>query len=350
MNPPMQSRIRPQPIQYGNPNPNRYQPMAPAPVQQLPYREEIPSRPAYNKEATSSPAASSWESPKPIYSVSTVPVAPTMVHMHRGPPPPSGSFPADYTVRTTTLAPPSPQQTLTPPQKPDREVPKKLRGCANCCSANLPCRARRVHHYLAPSHAYQLATAPGAPGVSTTSGKAVLRHRDYVRREEVYDPADGSRWPRAVRDRYLHHDDGKLRSLIVACSDPVWDAAVSGSTGATWRRTYARPQAALKVRIAAWVIDYSPKRNCSWYCIELLKTPVAMAGMMMVVSEATPPIFRCANSRGCSLSPKQTDDGGQTRATRRSGTSTTAMPNPGAAPWRTCAAEPCGQKREHTAL
>ena len=161
-------------------------------------------------------------------------------------------------------------------------MPNRLDDC-RCCCAGLPCRSRRPHHYLPPSWAYQLQTSAGAPGLSTTSGKAVLRHCDYVRREVIYDPNNSKRWMRALRDRYLHHDDGSLRSLIVACSDDVWNAALSRHTGATWRRTYARPQAALRVRIAAWVIDYSPKRSCGWYAVELLKTPVAMAGMIFVV-------------------------------------------------------------------
>jgi hypothetical protein len=176
-------------------------------------------------------------------------------------------------------------------QKSKREVPKKLRGCSNSCCANVPCRGKRPQHFLHPSWVYVLQSpstaSPSGYNVQTSTGRAVLRHRDYVGREVTYDPSKAGQLAKATTDRYLHHDDGRLRTLIVACSDDIWDAAVAHRTGATWRRTYARSQAPLKVRIVAWVIDYSPKRSCEWYLVELLKLPVAMAGLMFVVRTLT---------------------------------------------------------------
>ncbi|KAF3904847.1 hypothetical protein ABW20_dc0105623 [Dactylellina cionopaga] len=69
-----------------------------------------------------------------------------------------------------------------------------------------------------------------------------FRHRD----------AAGRVIERPLCDRYIHHGTGKLRKLVVACTDDIH--RVNGT--ATWRRTYVKNGSALKVRIATWVIDY----------------------------------------------------------------------------------------------
>ncbi|KAK9424360.1 hypothetical protein SUNI508_13683 [Seiridium unicorne] len=55
-----------------------------------------------------------------------------------------------------------------------------------------------------------------------------------------------------AEDRHLHPMDGKLRKLIVASSDEIYEAPGTS----TWRRTYVRNVAPWNVRIAAWVIDF----------------------------------------------------------------------------------------------
>jgi hypothetical protein len=201
---------------------------------------------------------------------------------HFPPPVPAkGEIPADFSVcrhrpHLNSLPPSSSTlkkallTRLLDVQKERREVPKRLRGCGNCCCANLPCRGKRPHHYLPPRWEY----IPSVPGVSNP----VFWHRDYDRRESSH----------RMTDRYLHHHDGKLRTLIIACSDDVWDTSVSRRSGATWRRTYVRKMAPYKVRIASWVIDYSKSRSCGWYCVELLKSIPAMGAMMTVVGLNAP--------------------------------------------------------------
>jgi hypothetical protein len=102
-----------------------------------------------------------------------------------------------------------------------------------------------------------------------------MRHRDYAGRVSFK--------PRS--DRYLHHNDGYLRNMYVACVDDIYE----GPGTSTWKRTYVRKVAPLKVRIATWIIDFSydPKSWEDWG-IMLLRTFPAAIGMALCVSS---PVF-----------------------------------------------------------
>ena len=78
-----------------------------------------------------------------------------------------------------------------------------------------------------------------------------------------------------LSDRYLHPRDGRLRNLIVACSDDLFE----GPDATTWRRTYVRLVSPLKVRIATWVIDFSydPESWDDWWVMLLRALPAAFA-------------------------------------------------------------------------
>lgn len=92
-----------------------------------------------------------------------------------------------------------------------------------------------------------------------------FRHRDFAGRVRTG----------PMEDRYLHHLDGRLRKLIVACSDDLFE----GPDNTTWRRTYVRMVSPLKVRIATWVIDFSydPKSWEDWWTTLLRALPAAFA-------------------------------------------------------------------------
>lgn len=83
-------------------------------------------------------------------------------------------------------------------------------------------------------------------------------------------------------DRYIHHYDGRLRKLIVACTDNIFE----GPDTSTWRRTYVRKVSPLKVRLATWVIDftYEPESWGDWGIMLLRAFPAALALQFVVRS------------------------------------------------------------------
>lgn len=106
--------------------------------------------------------------------------------------------------------------------------------------------------------------------------REIYRHVDFAGREKKL----------TYSDRYLHHNDGYLRNLIVACTDELFEA--QGNT--TWRRTYIRSAAPLKIRIATWVIDFSydPESWQDW-SVQLLRAVPAAFAMAFVVCLPYPP-------------------------------------------------------------
>ncbi|KAJ6258195.1 hypothetical protein Dda_7114 [Drechslerella dactyloides] len=143
-----------------------------------------------------------------------------------------------------------------------RETPKKLQSTLHIFDPLTKFRMLRVHVYKMPDYVYQ--------------SPDTFRHRDYAGR--VF---EGPQF-----DRYLHHNTGKLRKLIVACTDDIYQARGTS----TWRRTYVRNQASLKVRIATWVIDYSDNPG-SWetWFVQLLKAfPAAFAMTLCFWSTGAP--------------------------------------------------------------
>lgn len=129
---------------------------------------------------------------------------------------------------------------------------------------------------------------PG-PGV-VSAAPIVFRHRDVDRRT--------TRKP--LTDRYLHHLDGRLRKLIVAANDDIWNMAMAGRNESTWRRTYVRKMAPYSVRLESWVIDGSATRDCGSYSLELCKAVVYMIGSLFIVrlTQPVPPIRTPRNWRG----------------------------------------------------
>ncbi|ORY61638.1 uncharacterized protein BCR38DRAFT_411492 [Pseudomassariella vexata] len=82
-----------------------------------------------------------------------------------------------------------------------------------------------------------------------------FRHRD----------AAGRVSNKPLQDRYLHPLDGRLRKLIVASTDDIYEAPGTS----TWRRTYIRNVYPWNVRISTWVIDFhhDPDSWKAWFFI-----------------------------------------------------------------------------------
>lgn len=73
--------------------------------------------------------------------------------------------------------------------------------------------------------------------------------------------------------------------MYVACTDEIYEA--EGSS--TWKRTYLRKVAPMKIRIATWVIDftYDPESWQDWGVMMLRALPAAIA-MALVVCFSDP--------------------------------------------------------------
>ncbi|RYO94507.1 hypothetical protein DL764_007826 [Monosporascus ibericus] len=141
--------------------------------------------------------------------------------------------------------------TSPPPQSP-KEFPMNLKAWTHIFGPQkLHMRWWYTHHIKLPGWKYE--------------SEQTFRHRDFAGRVKTG----------PMEDRYLHHLDGRLRKLIVACSDDLFE----GPDNTTWRRTYVRMVSPLKVRIATWVIDFSydPKSWDDWWIMLLRAFPAAFA-------------------------------------------------------------------------
>jgi hypothetical protein len=127
-------------------------------------------------------------------------------------------------------------------------------------------------------------------------GGEVFRHKDSAGRVRET----------TASDRYLHHHDGRLRNLIVQCTDDIFRA--TGTS--TWRRTYIRRVSPLVIRIATWVIDYSyhPESWGDWL-VQLLRAIPAAIAMMFVVSTCVLRINFLLTSRSIVLELGHPDEG-----------------------------------------
>ncbi|RBR24596.1 uncharacterized protein FIESC28_02529 [Fusarium coffeatum] len=116
------------------------------------------------------------------------------------------------------------------------------------------------------------------PGYNFTNNEVKIRHRDYAGRVSFK--------PRS--DRYLHHNDGYLRNMYVACVDDIYE----GPGTSTWKRTYVRKVAPMKVRIATWIIDFSydPQSWGDWGIMVLRTLPAAIA-MALVFWDGKPTVI-----------------------------------------------------------
>jgi hypothetical protein len=142
--------------------------------------------------------------------------------------------------------------------KPHRsEVAITLKSWGHVFADRASYRSKKPHVYQKPGWSYK------------RSG--TFYHRDFAGRIKE----------KPFGDRYLHHSDGSLRNLIVACTDQIYEAPGTS----TWRRTYVRNVAPMKVRAATWVVDFMHDPE-SWpdYAIILLRTIPAALCMQLFVS------------------------------------------------------------------
>ncbi|SCV30001.1 uncharacterized protein FFB14_02831 [Fusarium fujikuroi] len=163
----------------------------------------------------------------------------------------------------------TPLTTSTSPNEKEvseKEFPVKLKGSKHFFDSRSIYRWRNPVLYQKPGYTY-------------TNSEVKLRHRDYAGRVSFK--------PRS--DRYLHHNDGYLRNMYVACVDSIYE----GPGTSTWKRTYVRKVAPMKVRIATWIIDFSydPKSWEDWGIMVLRTFPAAIA-MALVFWDGKPNVIK----------------------------------------------------------
>ena len=141
-------------------------------------------------------------------------------------------------------------------QRAEKEFPVSLKAWMHVFTTQTIRRWKNPHHFKHPGYAYQTLKTH--------------RHRDWQNRV----------FTGPYEDRYIHHYDGRLRKLIVACTDDIFQE----SNTATWRRTYVRKVSPLKVRVATWVIDFSyePDSWEDWGIMLLRAFPAALAIQFLV--------------------------------------------------------------------
>lgn len=107
------------------------------------------------------------------------------------------------------------------------------------------------------------------------SDGSTYRHRDFASRIEML----------RLCDTYLSFNNGRLRRLVVQCTDDVYEAqGVS-----TWYRTYVRKPSPYFVRLAMWTLDCAHDWN-SWMSLyaQLLRLlPAAFATIPVVGRSAS---------------------------------------------------------------
>ncbi|KAL2270975.1 hypothetical protein VTJ83DRAFT_346 [Remersonia thermophila] len=140
----------------------------------------------------------------------------------------------------------------------NKELPIHLTAWLHIFKQPLSFRWTYVHYYKKPGWVYE--------------DPYIYRHRDYAGRV-VKKPKS---------DRYLHHQDGRLRNLIVQCTDEIFEAPHN----ATWQRTYIRTVSPLKSRIATWVVDftYDPDGWGDWGIMVLRAVPATLAMSFLFMS------------------------------------------------------------------
>ncbi|KAF4980287.1 hypothetical protein FZEAL_3658 [Fusarium zealandicum] len=165
-----------------------------------------------------------------------------------------------------SAAPLSTQNSSEGNEKGEKEFPVKLKGTHHFFGA------RTIHRWYNPV-LYQ------KPGYNYTDTENKMRHRDYAGRISF----------KTRSDRYLHHNDGYLRNIYVAATDEIFE----GPGTSTWKRTYVRKVAPMKVRIATWVIDftYDPRSWEDWGIMILRALPAAIA-MALVFWDGKPTIMK----------------------------------------------------------
>lgn len=126
----------------------------------------------------------------------------------------------------------------------------------------------------------------------------VYRHRDFA----------GRVCSKPKSDRYLHHQAGHLRNLIVQCTDDIFSAPGNS----TWQRTYIRNVSPLKSRVATWVIDFSYDIDSwqDWGIMVLRSFPSAIAMTFLVsVPLLSFPLSRSLSGCGLLTAPHHDSSG-----------------------------------------
>ncbi|KAH6646865.1 hypothetical protein BKA67DRAFT_663235 [Truncatella angustata] len=142
----------------------------------------------------------------------------------------------------------------------EKEFPVNMKSTMHVFSSHPDFRWGSVHHYRKPGHVY--------------NDQMKFRHRDFADRVKN----------KPQSDRYLHHEHGYLRDLIVQTTDDIFLA----NSNATWMRTYIRKQAPIRTRMATWVIDFSydPESWEDWWIMILRALPAAI-GMTFIFWEVS---------------------------------------------------------------
>jgi hypothetical protein len=149
---------------------------------------------------------------------------------------------------------PVPPREPRPPRTPE-EIPISLMAWLHVFASQWTWRWKFVHHYQKPGWVYDDAN--------------IYRHRDYA--DRIVN--------KSKSDRYLHHRNGKLRNLIVQCTDEIF----RGPANTTWQRTYVRNASPLSIRIATWVVDFTdPESWEDWGSMLLRAFPAAFALLFCV--------------------------------------------------------------------
>ncbi|CAG7559606.1 unnamed protein product [Fusarium equiseti] len=138
------------------------------------------------------------------------------------------------------------------PMRAEKEFPVKLKGSKHFFES------RSIYRWRNPVLFQK-------PGYNYTNNEVKIRHRDFAGRVSF----------KTRSDRYLHPNDGYLRNMYVACVDDIYE----GPGTSTWKRTYVRKVAPMKVRIATWIIDFSydPQSWEDWGIMVLRTLPAALA-------------------------------------------------------------------------
>jgi hypothetical protein len=136
-------------------------------------------------------------------------------------------------------------------RKAEKVFPVHLKGWQHIFSTTTSFRWTFVNFFQKPGWVYE--------------DQQIYRHRDFA----------GRVCSKPKSDRYLHHQDGCLRNLIVQCTDDIFEAPGNS----TWQRTYIRKVSPLKARVATWVIDFSydPESWEDWGVMILRALPAAIA-------------------------------------------------------------------------
>ncbi|KAJ4385221.1 hypothetical protein N0V93_010282 [Gnomoniopsis smithogilvyi] len=158
------------------------------------------------------------------------------------------------------------------PRMTEEKGPERLIGRAHVFTGTF-WRWKDPHRFKLPGYIYRDSAMLADPKdqswcklkIRNLTGKlkkavpSPYRYRDVMGRvtEVSYD------------DRYLHHETGELRKLIVACTDEIF----SSESTVTWRRTYVRNCSPLTIRLATWIMDVQGHPDGWWtWCKMAAKT------------------------------------------------------------------------------